>query len=1116
MAALARASQVKVIPLTAKSGQRRKQQPMQVEALEVREVFDAAGVELEGENLFIDGQIYSNVDMVALAKAIAATGAKFYGAVWCPHCTEQKNIFGEGGDYLPFVEVTNPDKTLNALGTSLGITKLPTWVFADGSRVEGTMSITQLVQFSGVTVPTSTTPYIAEIDPITLNAGEPLFLTLDGYAPTGQPLTYTVTSSSGTIETEVRQQTRSLRLTIKNFGVMEFQLLEDYNNLATEQIISLVQSGFYDGLTFHRIIEDFMIQGGDPTGTGYGDGSVPTFNDQYDNDLLFNRAGTLGMAKSYDDTNSSQFFITSDGNDGGSLDFRYTIFGYMTEGDAVRAAIAQIPTNSSDAPSYGVIIEKAEIFYDKENALVKLNTFVPGITGTDTLTITATDVSGNTFSRTVSVSYIPGGSNKVAYLAPVPNMIVNPGSTKTYQLNGIDPNGTAVRYLDKSLLNYYGLSYQSHDSNGLIYSVDNVSGQLTIQAPSTFRGTGQIIVAAYDPTNAYSANDIDFQIITISASAAPILVSDTFDTIAGSVNALTPLANDTASAPAWDYDTFEILDAPAGLQLNVENGVLVYSPPLGYSGTFSLHYQVSNIYGGSATNGLITINVVPNTLAVAGDDMYQIDVDSVAILDVLGNDRANKYLSTSAGLSIQSFTSSAAGAAISIENGKIRYVPAEGFTGLDAFTYTVTNGTSTATATVTVSVLETEDIGITVSREKTNASVVDALPLSESYLNEWDAFWVEVWVNADRISTQGVSAAAVDLQFVPGLFEVSAIQPGANFQFTSTPTINTETGEISGLDAAATSTGLGVGERVLLARIRFQPIANGGLAVDSEGIAFDALFSVNNAQIQAPDTAMVDAQMTALPSTKILPVVYDMDDDGQVNISDIFAFAGLYTGGATTSSTIGDFDLSGALSTYDVSLLLRELGESWTSVSGGSKIIYDFNYLAVRLAEEPLTAGGTASAGAVTSIDVQSVQPVFDAATAMVEDAYSQLSIFNYVVTTNFQIVDLPGSQLSYRNNGTIYLDIDAAGRGWFVDSTPTLNEEFNSSGTNSWQAIADGDADGGIDLLSVILHELLGDGDETANALFANTLAPGQRFLFAPEEMAIFQILVDQAMAEA
>ncbi|MFI4875257.1 MAG: hypothetical protein ACIALR_07965, partial [Blastopirellula sp. JB062] len=169
-----RSMRLQTLPTKKYAG--RKSSQRLVETLEARQVFDASGVELEGENLYIGGQIYENVDMVALAKALGEAGAVFYGAGWCPHCTAQKEMFGEGGVYLPFQEVTNPNRTLNELGEAKDIARLPTWDFADGSRVEGTMTIAQLVQKTGITVPTSTDPYFAEIDPISLYAGEPLFL----------------------------------------------------------------------------------------------------------------------------------------------------------------------------------------------------------------------------------------------------------------------------------------------------------------------------------------------------------------------------------------------------------------------------------------------------------------------------------------------------------------------------------------------------------------------------------------------------------------------------------------------------------------------------------------------------------------------------------------------------------------------------------------------------------------------------------------------------------------------------------------------------------------------------------------------------------------------------
>lgn len=86
----------------------------------------------------------------ALAQCIAASGAKFYGAFWCPHCHEQKNEFGDAAQYLPYVECSTPDASgeLQAC-TALGVRHYPTWIFPDGSRLEGVVTVEALAKRAG-------------------------------------------------------------------------------------------------------------------------------------------------------------------------------------------------------------------------------------------------------------------------------------------------------------------------------------------------------------------------------------------------------------------------------------------------------------------------------------------------------------------------------------------------------------------------------------------------------------------------------------------------------------------------------------------------------------------------------------------------------------------------------------------------------------------------------------------------------------------------------------------------------------------------------------------------------------------------------------------------------
>jgi peptidyl-prolyl cis-trans isomerase A (cyclophilin A) len=115
----------------------------------------------------------------------------------------------------------------------------------------------------------------------------------------------------------------------------------------------------YEGTTFHRVIADFMIQGGDPTGTGTG-GPGYTFEDEVPPDgPRFDRPGLLAMANAGPGTNGSQFFVTVTPTEW--LTGKHTIFGEVTEGYEVVEAISKVPTRSQDRPDPAVVLERVEI-----------------------------------------------------------------------------------------------------------------------------------------------------------------------------------------------------------------------------------------------------------------------------------------------------------------------------------------------------------------------------------------------------------------------------------------------------------------------------------------------------------------------------------------------------------------------------------------------------------------------------------------------------------------------------------------------------------------------------------------------------------------------------------
>ncbi len=172
-----------------------------------------------------------------------------------------------------------------------------------------------------------------------------------------------------------------------NLGDITCVLFPELAPKAVENFMTLARNGYYDGTIFHRVIYDFMIQGGDPTGTGMGGSSIweKEFEDEF-SDQLFNLRGALSMANAGPNTNGSQFFIVQNKNlpdsmaaemkrahypeeivaayqKGGApwLDHRHTVFGQVVAGMEVVDKIAKEPTMPGDKPGRDIVIEKIAV-----------------------------------------------------------------------------------------------------------------------------------------------------------------------------------------------------------------------------------------------------------------------------------------------------------------------------------------------------------------------------------------------------------------------------------------------------------------------------------------------------------------------------------------------------------------------------------------------------------------------------------------------------------------------------------------------------------------------------------------------------------------------------------
>jgi cyclophilin family peptidyl-prolyl cis-trans isomerase len=146
-----------------------------------------------------------------------------------------------------------------------------------------------------------------------------------------------------------------------NMGTIEVELFADQTPKTVENFVGLAEKGYYNGIIFHRVIKDFMLQAGDPTGTGSGGASFwgGKFEDEFVSDLKHDTPGILSMANAGPNTNGSQFFITLVPTPW--LDGKHTVFGKVINGMDVVYAIGKVKTAAGDKPINEVVMEEVTI-----------------------------------------------------------------------------------------------------------------------------------------------------------------------------------------------------------------------------------------------------------------------------------------------------------------------------------------------------------------------------------------------------------------------------------------------------------------------------------------------------------------------------------------------------------------------------------------------------------------------------------------------------------------------------------------------------------------------------------------------------------------------------------
>jgi cyclophilin family peptidyl-prolyl cis-trans isomerase len=393
-----------------------------------------------------------------------------------------------------------------------------------------------------------TAPVLDPISNVTLPANKSLILPLTATDADGNPLTYTFSSSNSIITTHLHTGNMWMQIdvqwtdanNVQQTGQMTLELFNDMAPRTSAIIAGLTEAGFYNNLTFHRIIPNFVIQGGDPKGDGTG-GPGFQYDDEFNLNAIFTGNGQLAMANSGPDTNGSQFFITIGPQR--SLDFKYSLFGQLVRGFDVLQSISQVPTDSNNKPLNPVTITSASIVQDTTDAVINLDA---AGTGSSTITVTVSDGHGGTSTKTFTATAVADTTIDPPFLGPVHDTVVAANKA------GQPTNSVSITLssfgLDNQQIRYGFASPPS--SQGTVTG----SGNTVVFTPAVgYTGpvTLKVGVIGSQQNAQYDTEDIQIGVGDSAISAVALPISPTLSTIE-SFN-LAVFSNGNPNAKASDF-----------------------------------------------------------------------------------------------------------------------------------------------------------------------------------------------------------------------------------------------------------------------------------------------------------------------------------------------------------------------------------------------------------------------------------------------------------------------------------------------------------------------------------------------------------------------------------
>ncbi len=313
-------------------------------------------------------------------------------------------------------------------------------------------------------------PTLDPIADITVPVGKTYQLPVSANDADGDTLSYTVTRSNGNIVPVVRDDDTWLEMNVAGFGTMEFLLYDTVTPETVARMASLARSGYFDGVLFHRAINNFVIQAGEYTSTAFDQRLAYEFSDEFSRDVVFTGDGQLAMANRQYDTNGSQFFITEGPQR--FLDFNHTIWGQLVNGFGVRNAISDVPTTTtngfSNVPSSNVVITSANIVENNSDAVIQIRART---VGTTQVTVQVDDGQGGTAQRVFNVNVVADAveSNVPPALGKLePSYTTGVNTTLEIPVTAVDVENDALEYVARLVSPINGQQYNLPIVNGAV------------------------------------------------------------------------------------------------------------------------------------------------------------------------------------------------------------------------------------------------------------------------------------------------------------------------------------------------------------------------------------------------------------------------------------------------------------------------------------------------------------------------------------------------------------------------------------------------------------------------------------------------------------------------